>query len=73
MRSSNMYYDDNFYKLIDENNSTLTEIFGCYTADNKAAGCTLNDKEKQIYKLGCSSILVSWYFPCTVWGTELWP
>lgn len=53
-----MYYDDNFYKLIDENNSTLTEIFGCYTAD-KAAGCTMNDKEKQIDKLRCSSILVS--------------
>lgn len=42
-----------------------------YSVGNKATGCTLNDKGKQIHELGYNSIQVSWHFPCTVWGTEL--
>lgn len=39
----------------------------------KAAGCTLNDKEKQIYGLSYNSIPVSYDFLCTVRSIELRP
>lgn len=45
---------------------SINERFEWYTAGNKAVGCTLNDKEKQIHQQGYNSIQVSYDFPCTV-------
>lgn len=74
-KTSNVCADvfwDNSYKWIDENTSAfMKDLDGIQQV--KAAGCTLNDKEKQIYGLSYNSIPVSYDFLCTVRSIELRP